>query len=78
MVVEDGLIIGRRAIADFVGENERRISQLVLDEQLPAWKPDRGPWRAMRSSLLAWLKTQEAKHVQNLPPVKTLSTTSGR
>lgn len=51
-------------IGDYVGEDPKRISQLVIEEGMPAWKRNGcGPWRALNIDLDQWLIGQRSKYL---------------
>lgn len=50
-------------IAGYIGESKNSITQLVLEENLPAWKRHGiGPWRALNIDLDRWLVEQRDKY----------------
>ena len=53
-------------IAGYIGEDLKRINQLVVNENLPAWKRHGvGPWRALNIDFDQWLVEQRDKYYQN-------------
>ena len=51
-------------IGEYIGENPKYINQLVLEENLPAWKRRGcGPWRALDIDLDQWLVGQRQKYM---------------
>ena len=53
-------------IAQYVGEDPKRINHLVADEGMPAWKRKGiGPWRALNIDLDKWLVAQRDKYYLN-------------
>ncbi len=53
------LLFGAKAIADFLGINQRQTYRLIYDSVLPSFKLG-GTVAARRSSLTKWLAAQEA------------------
>lgn len=52
-----------KEIGDYIGEHERAIPKLVIDEGLPAWKRrGDGAWRALDWHCDMWLLQQAAKY----------------
>ena len=52
-----------KEIADYLGEHERAIPKLVIEEGLPAWKrKGEGAWRALDWHCDVWLLGQAAKY----------------
>ena len=50
-------------IANYIGESKNSITQLVAEEDLPAWKRHgAGPWRALNIDLDRWLVSQRDKY----------------
>ena len=51
-------------ICEYIGEDYRKINQLVLEESLPAWKRNGcGPWRALNIDLDQWMVAQRSKYL---------------
>ena len=51
-------------IGKYIGESKNSITQLVLEEGLPAWKRNGcGAWRALNIDLDKWLVTQRNKYL---------------
>lgn len=51
-------------IAKYIGESKSSITQLVLEEGLPAWKRNGcGPWRALNIDLDQWIVDQRNKYL---------------
>jgi hypothetical protein len=51
-------------IGKYIGESKNSITQLVLEEGLPAWKRNGcGPWRALNVDLDIWLLQQRKKYL---------------
>lgn len=51
-------------IGEYIGEDPKRINQLVIEEGLPAWKRNgMGPWRALNLDLDNWLCQQRTKYL---------------
>ncbi len=64
--MNDICLKGAREICDAVGENPRRINELVRDRGLPAWKrDDKGIWRALPEDLHRWIREQRDRHISN-------------
>lgn len=52
-------------IGKYIGENPKYINQLVVDENLPAWRRNGcGPWRALDVDLDQWLVGQRSKYLR--------------
>jgi len=57
---------GAQAICEAVGENPRRINELVRDNGLPAWKKgDKGAWLALPEDLHRWIREQRDRYISN-------------
>lgn len=55
-----------KEIGDYIGEHERAVPRLVLDEGLPAWKrKGEGAWRAIDWHCDLWLLGQATKYAPN-------------
>lgn len=53
-------------IAEYISESQRSINQLIIEEDLPAWKRGGfGPWRALNIDLDVWLVKQRDKYMKN-------------
>ncbi|WP_419663221.1 hypothetical protein Dvar_36250 [Desulfosarcina variabilis str. Montpellier] len=51
-------------IGKYIGESKNSITQLVLEEGLPAWKRNGcGPWRALSVDLDKWIISQRNKYL---------------
>jgi hypothetical protein len=51
-------------IGKYIGESKNSVTQLVLEEGLPAWKRNGcGPWRALNVDLDMWLVGQRKKYL---------------
>jgi hypothetical protein len=51
-------------IGKYIGESKNSVTQLVLEEGLPAWKRNGcGPWRALNVDLDVWLVGQRKKYL---------------
>jgi len=51
-------------IGEYIGESRNSITQLVIDDGLPAWKRNGcGPWRALNVDLDQWLIGQRSKYM---------------
>jgi hypothetical protein len=49
-------------IANYIGESKNSITQLVAEEDLPAWKRHgTGPWRALNIDIDKWLVDRRNK-----------------
>ncbi|BCS88893.1 helix-turn-helix domain-containing protein [Pseudodesulfovibrio sediminis] len=57
---------GAQAICEAVGENPRKINELVRDNGLPAWKKrDKGSWLALPEDLHRWIREQRDRYISN-------------
>ena len=68
MTVHEKVVCFKNAeeIAGYIGESKNSITQLVLEENLPAWKRHgSGPWRALNIDLDRWLVEQRDKYCQS-------------
>lgn len=55
---------GAQAICEAVGENPRRIVDLVRYNGLPAWKKgEKGAWLALPEDLHRWIREQRDRHI---------------
>lgn len=59
MELRDDKLKGAKAIAEFLGEDERRIFYMLERKQLPAFK-FAGRWYARKSTLIAYIEKMEA------------------
>lgn len=51
-------------IGEYIGESRNNITQLVIEDGLPAWKRNGcGPWRALNVDLDQWLIGQRSKYM---------------
>lgn len=53
------LLLGAKAIADFLGVTPRQVYRLIYDDCIPSFKLG-GTVAARRSTLMRWLADQEA------------------
>ncbi len=57
---------GARDICSAVGENPKKITDLVKKHGLPAWKRDaKGTWRALPDDLRCWIREQRDRHISD-------------
>ena len=57
---------GAQEIADYIREDRKFITTLVLDENLPAFRrAGKGPWRALNVDLDHWMIEQRAKYIND-------------
>jgi hypothetical protein len=62
----DLLLKGKKPICDFIGEDSNRITYLVSEQLLPAYRVGgSGPWRALRPDLEVWLRRQADEHLDD-------------
>ena len=59
MELKDDTLKGARAIAEFLGEDERRVFYMLERRQLPAFKWG-GRWNARKSTLIKHIEKLEA------------------
>lgn len=66
MEVKDRPLCRNQAeIGDFIGVDKKSVPYLIKKHDLPAWKIEgKGPWKALKSSLLNWLEHIETKFLE--------------
>ncbi|MFW6177375.1 MAG: DNA-binding protein [Desulfohalobiaceae bacterium] len=57
--------IGAKEICRAIGENPKRIVELVEEHGLPAQKGRSGTWRALLSDLEQWVRSQHKEQVND-------------
>lgn len=60
MELKDDLLRGAKAIADFTGEDQRRIFYMLEKGQIPGFKLG-GRWNARKSTLVKHIEKLEAE-----------------
>jgi hypothetical protein len=59
-LLSDDMLVGSRAIAEYIGEDARKTFYLLQKKQLPAFKlPGSSIWRARKSTLQNHIKRLE-------------------
>jgi len=63
--VSEYIVSGAERIAEAVGEHKDNIGNLVVQEELPAWKrTKKGSWKAHPDDLKEWARKQADKYRQ--------------
>ena len=61
------LIKGRKAICEYIGEDNNRFKRLYHEMKLPAWRTgDSGRWKARARDLDKWIDRQADECLCNL------------